>query len=249
MKLENLIIDDQYFSEILSIAGYPLITNDDGENDFELSNEQIKSLVIIPCLREYYKYFPLQDIREYSVSGNYSFDFPTPYTFGVVSANLNTVGQFTTVTASNAFIRSRYYSKTSEYGPGMYGTRNSYGIENATILKDVLNQSYVTKFKALRMYPNVQGRKLTGYSNTMGKISVVWANWSEDFNDIPFEKINDVIKFCQSKLLRQLVLIRGQISSELPNEYSISLFQEMSDKLEEEVMKKWQSYSKAVVSM
>jgi hypothetical protein len=243
--LSSIIIDDVYMDEIMSIVGYPLLTFED--SDFELTKEQVITLVVTPSLREYYRWFPIKDIREYSVSGTFEIDFPDESTFGVTYANVNTVGQYTTSYKGNALINSRYWRKSSTYGPNLYNTGNDYNMINANILESALNQSMIDKGKAFRTFTDVQARKLKGYSTVTGKMSVIWANYDNDFSKIPFNFINDVVRLSQSKLLEQLLMIRAQANNSIPEDFNDSLFEDKSDELKTEVMERWKKFSKIAI--
>jgi len=245
MDLSNITIADSYIEEILSIAGYPILTLDD--SDFELTEAQIKSLVVLPTLREFYRWFPIPTIDEYSISGSFSIDFPTSDTFQVIDARLNTVGNFTTNLNGNAFINARNYKKTCGWGPNLYNTGNSYGMENAYILGSATRQSFVDRSKAFKVTPNLTTRKLEGYTNTSGKMSVTWGAFNNDFGVIPFNRLEHVIKLSQSKLLEVLIQIRANTNNDLPNAWNVDFYEDKRESLREEVINKWQKESKIVV--
>jgi len=246
MDLSNITIENSYIQEILAIAGYPLLTLAD--SDFELTEDQIKSLVVLPTLREYYRWFPIPTNDEYSIAGSFSIDFPTSTTFQVMDARLNTVGNYTTNLNGNAFINARNYRKSSTYGPNMWGTGNSYNMENAYILRSATNQTYVDKYKAFKVSVNLTTRKLEGYSNTSGKMSVVWGSFSNDFGDIPFTRLEHVIKLSQSKLLEILLQIRANTNNDLPNAWNIDFYEDKRSALREEVLNKWMKETKVVIT-
>ena len=131
--MTTINIDDLYINEILSIAGYPLLTLED--DDFEFSKEDIKTLVVIPVLRDYYRWFPIELQQEYSVGTSFSLDFPTPEVFNVVDVRLNnniTTGGGAT---GNPFVNATNFRQTYSTGYGRYGTPYDYGMINASYLK------------------------------------------------------------------------------------------------------------------
>ena len=243
--LNTVTISDTYIDEIMSIAGHPLLTLDDG--DFELTEDQVKTFVVVPSIREYYRWFPIKNIQEYTISASFEIAFPNSDTFDIVHANYNSAGDLSTPLNGNAVINARYWTKDALYGPNMYCTGNSYGMENAQVLRNSLNQSYIDKYKAFRIYTDLSERKLKGYTNSPGKLSVIWAEYSSDFDDIPFNRLNDMIQLCQAKLLEQLAMIRGQANADIPNEFNVSLFEDKAADLREEVMNKWRKISKIAI--
>jgi hypothetical protein len=245
--VENIIIDDKYINEIISIAGYPVLSLDD--EDFELTEDQIKSLVIIPTLREYYRFFPIPVESNYSVSGTFSIDFPSVETFNVIDARINTIGNYPASRTNNVFANSLRYSRDYGMSGGLYGTKNDYGITQALYMERAERASQVQYNKAFKVRPNLGTRKLEGYYNGGGgcKLNVVWATWSEVFNDIPFTRLNEVLDLCKSKFLEILFLIRGQQTTGLPDEFNYSLLQDKSDELKDAVYESWRMHTKVVL--
>ena len=71
---------------------------------------------------------------------------------------------------------------------------------------------------------------------------------SNNFENIPWNRKEEVINLCQAALLRYLVTLRGQINIEgSGTEFDTSVLSERADALEEKVMNKWKSLSKVVV--
>lgn len=244
--LTSVIISDAYINEILSIAGYPIINLDDG--DFELTKDELKSLCLLPALRDYYNWFPIKNRQEYSTSGTFEIDFPNNNTFNIINARLNTVGQYGSVRTGNPFVDSYNFrrSSSSSYS-NAYGTGNDYGLGSANILRSSVNQSYVNKYKSFSVFVDEQNKKLKGYANAQGMLVVTWAEYSSDFDDIPFRRINEVIELCQAYFLEKLVMIRGQENTQIPETFNVDLFADKADELKDKIFTSWKNSTKSVV--
>ncbi len=247
-------ISQDNLQEILSVVGYPLASLKDLEFGDEKATDQeklnnIKQLIIWPSLREYFKWFPLLNIVEYMAEDSIILDFPTPETFTVVDARLNTAG-FGVKDSVNPFVNNSVYravNTTSSYGGGMYGTKYDYDMRISRLYDRMERQSLISTNKAFRLDIDFENRKVVGFSNIMGKLVVSWGCYSEDFNEVPFKRVSEVIKLSQAYLLRYLGNLRGQQISNLPNTFNFSMFLEKADDLEKKVLNKWEKYPKIVV--
>lgn len=243
--MNNVFIDSDYINEIISILGYPLLNLDD--DDFELDEDDIKSLVVVPTLREFYRWFPIPTYNEYTIAGSFSIDFPTDDIFNVIDARLN-ANAISGVQSSNPFVNSFNYSNNySVQGYNKFGTPYSYGYENANILEKSLQYTKMNVDKAFKCKVNLFSRKLEGYTNRSGILSITWAGYSWDFSSIPFERINEVIMLCQVNLLDKIISIRKQQNSDLPTDFDSSYFEKIRDEYKVEVLDKWRKLSKVVV--
>lgn len=256
----NISISNQYFQEILSAAGYPLTTLSDlGEfalNGADSSTNQessirknILDLVVWPSMREYYKWFPIEYIVEYSAEDSFEVDFPDPDVFCVVDVRLNTAG-FGVRDSVNPFVNNSVYravNSTSSYGGGMYGTPYDYDMRQARIYDRAERQSIIDTNKAFRANIDPQNRKVKGFSNMMGKLVITWGKLSENFDKIPYNRLDEVIKLCKSNLLDHIGRVRGMQQSNLPNSFNYQLLLDTAKEWRKDVVDKWQKMSKIVI--
>lgn len=240
---ETIVIDKSYIQEILSIVGYPVLDTDN--DDFELSEEQIKTLIIKPALREYFKFFPITQEAYYDVYNTFAIDFADSLTFGAVDVRFNTQGMFFLNPTGNPMVDARFWwgSNYNPYGNATY----DYDLRYAYMKERVTNQSMIDSTKAARFIVNQNSRRVEGYSNTPGKLNIIWAKYSNDFNAVPFARINEVLDLCKANLLERLVMMRGQLISGLPNSFNISLFETKAKELKGEVFETWKNFTKVII--
>jgi hypothetical protein len=238
-----LTIDEEDYNEILSSVGYPVIT----EDDLGVSEEFIKNTLILrPLKNVFFKWFPILERQQVSIGTSFSINFPDENTFGVTDIRLVPPGSGTSRTGNplinEAIIKVRsggYYNK--------WGTGNDYGYAQVYETERARVQSAVSINKSLKKIVDYTNRKITGYSNITGELSITWAKYSDDFNDIPHKYKEDVIKLCQSSVLRYFGMLRNQSTSNLPTELDGTEFIDRADELYDDVMTKFKQYSKVVL--
>jgi hypothetical protein len=235
----NVNISDRDYHEIISELGYPVIK----EEDLEFSREDIQELFVYPALREYFTWFPNTEEASFQVAGKFSFPFPDENTYGVVSARLNSSSR-TLAVSGNPFINERNLTINRGHS---YGTDNDYGFIAANVLERSEALAFNNSSRAFRFKVNDKDRTLTGYSNVTGEAIVQWAKYSEDMNDVPFAKRNEVLKLAKAKVLQGFSMLRGQIDPDMGSNLDISIFQDKARALEEEVYEKWRTLTKVVV--
>jgi len=241
----SVTISDDYINEIISILGYPLLNFED--DDFELDKDDIKTLVITPTLREFYKWFPLPVYEEQYISGSFSIDFPSDAVYNVIDARLN-ANAISGIQNANPFVNSfNYTNNYSIQGYNKFGTPYSYGYENSNIIEKSLQYTKMNVDRSFKCKANLFTRKLEGYTNRQGVLSITWASFSWDFSNIPFDRINEVIMLCQVNLLDKIISIRKQQNSDLPTDFDISYFEKIRDDYKIEVLDKWKKLSKVVI--
>ena len=232
-------IDDQYYYEILSELGYPFVQ----ETDLEFSREEIETYFILPAMREYFRWYPLQDQKSYSVSGVFSIDFPDLFTFGITDARVNSQVSGSGATG-NPLINEIVYSHSNV---GRYGTRYDYDLTQAKIIERMETQSFSNYSKAVNIKVDRKNRVVSGYSTMSGELMITWAKWDSEFGAIPFNHIDEVEKLAKAKVLRGFGMLRGQQASNTEIEFNYQDFLDRAKDLEEEVIPKWKAHTKVVV--
>ena len=235
----NISVPD--YNRILSAVGYPVVT----ESDLELSKADIEQNIIEPCVRQYYSWFPLKNIQSYMISAaEFKFKFPNDNVFGVLDARLNPYNT-DYGRSSSPFLNAINYHQGEVR---KYGTRYDYGMTEANISKRAWDIAQASYLRALRVEVDQNNREVRGFSNDVGEVIITWAETSDDFSKIPWNRKEEVINLCQANLLRLLSMIRGQISTGTGDvEFNTQLLDDRADKLEEKVMNKWKAMSKVVV--
>jgi hypothetical protein len=239
-----IIIPDDKFNQIMTCMGYPFIT----EKDLEIDFTQIKEMLISQAVLDYYRWFPIESYTTVEVATTFEIPFPSPEVFSVKDLRIATRKGGAQITG-NAFVDERMIQSTGgKYGRGMYGTRNGYGFETAMISRRAEVQSTIDSNKAFKWRVLENQKKITGFTNVVGTVEIVWAAWSEDWQYVAFSRQNDVIKLCQAKILDYFGRLRQQQSvPDAPVELNGEVLIERAKELNEEVYNKWKSYTTPIL--
>ena len=240
----SLQIPDNIFTQIMKVMGAPFVE----ERDLEISFEQVKTLLIQPALLEYYRWFPIETEQVVSVSGGFSIPFPDPSVFSVKDARLTT-NLMNYGPTGNALVDERFIqSGGGLYGRGMYGTRNDYGMATARITRRAEMQTLIDRNKTFKWSVKENQKKLTGFSNVAGTMSITWASYSENWDFVAFSQQNDVIKLCQSYILEYFADLRSQQSvPDAPVELNVDKMQEKAETLKTDVYDKWKNFTTPII--
>ena len=82
-------------------------------------------------------------------------------------------------------------------------------------------------------------RKVTLFTNISGKANVTWAKSSENFDNIKYVYINDVIKLAQSYLKEHLADTTGIITKNLEVDIDSDKLKSEALEMRREIMEKW----------
>lgn len=243
-----LNIPEDSFNEIVSVLGVPFVQ----EEELELGFYDIKSKLILPALKEYFRWFPLHsEVSVYQVGSNFTIDFPDDIeenTFGVIDARFNTARQSGGYTG-NAFIDSLSIRPVGARDRGVYGTRFDYGNSAALTMQRFENQSKVESTKATKITVDEQNRRIVGFSNIMSTLEVTWAKWSSDWVKVPFSDEGDLIRLCQGRILKHFGTLRQMQNTpeNMPSSLNGDVLVEQGKELVDEVLEKWKMRSKIVL--
>jgi len=234
-------ISDANYYEILVEVGYPVVK----ESDLEFTRQQLEDYFIFPAMREYFSWFPKIEYQTAYVASAFSFDFPDETTYGIIDARINTAitGDGKT---SSPFVNSLFF-KNSTGGSRMYGTDNDYGVSEARYLERSYKKATNNFIKAQRIDVDANLKKVTGYSTVNGELTIQWAKYSTNFDDIPFKRKTEVINLAKSKILRGFAMLRSQFDSDTGGGFNTSDFISRADDLEEKTMEKWRAISKVAI--
>lgn len=235
-------IPDNTLKEILTVIGYPFAESD----DMEISFEDLRDFIIVQGIKEYFRWFPIQEEQTSGVTGTFSFPFPDARTFGATEIRLVT-GRGRGGAYGNPLVDERFI-RPGGMGRRMYGTRNTYGFGEAVPGARAEAQSLVNYNRAWRANVNLQTRALEGFSNVPATLVFKWNKYSTNWLDIPFEREYDVIKLCQAFVLDWFVGLRTQEQSDdIPVSFNLAEMKEKAEKLRTEVMDKFKNFTKVVL--
>lgn len=234
-----IVIEDQYYYEILTELGYPFVS----EEDIEFTRSDIENYFILPAMREYFRWYPVTTEQSVPVSGRFSVPFEDLFTFGIVDARVNNDPSGSGATG-NPLINELTYKHT---GSGRYGTRNDYDLTVARIYERMEAQGFINHGRSIKIKVDRKNRRVTGYSNLTGDLIITWAKWDNEFNVIPYNHINEVIALSKAYTLRKVAMLRGQQASNTEIEFNYDMFMQRADELEEGIIEKWRNHTKVVV--
>lgn len=197
----SIIIETKWMNRIKTVLAYPKV------NNIILTDEQIINFCVEPAIRQYFTKFPKKDIIEYAITSNAELevDYPDDYTFGVTDARIVNKDIMEGISNYSIWELANY----QKFGLGIKG---SYGIPGYN--PNFLQQSEITRNQALlarkQTYETIMikidtdNKKVIAYTNQSAKLLVEWAKYSDDFSDIKYQYIEDVIKLAQSYILLHL---------------------------------------------
>jgi len=243
----SLIIDQDNYEYVLSVLGYPVI--DHTELGTVVTEQAVKNFCILPSVKEYFRWFPIEVEQSVSVGGSSSgsVDFPDQFTFSIRHTAFTSIADSVGSSAmtSNPWINSRSLSTTTSMSS--IGSRFNYGMSSISKTIMSADDTMRNSNRVFRTRTDEQNRKLEYYCNEEGHLEIVWAKWSEDFTSIPFRHQRDVLELSQAELLLWTAGILGQINPEFPSEFDYDSMQTKGEDLKEKIMTKWKEYTKSVV--
>lgn len=232
-------IDDKYLDQIKVALGYPDAT------ELHLTDDQIKTICVEPALRDYFGKFPIKDIYQAEIRDELIVPFPDDYTFGVMNAKVTDVGmlggtgsQFWEVVFFNQYSGATSLKNAS----GAYGIKG-YNPNGALQTRDLTRQaskSYQNQWNTVKFRIDNQNKKLYAYSTISGTLNMTWAKYSDNFSDVKFSYINDVINLCQANLIESFLNLNDMISdTSLETTINADALKDRMDTKRNGVWEKW----------
>lgn len=232
--LDNILIDDDQYYQIMQVIGQPFIK----DRELEYNRQAILKLAVEPALRMYYTYFPLiqEEVLPNQATGDYLIPYPTePYpaykaiawvtTAGANGKSLNgisplaalgtDVSLYTRTAQGSKFNTGLRYNKPV---PGWNGESSAGGSAYsemaaqwpiANTMKNMMRREKLSKI-------HIPGKGLfaKGYSTMSGFLNIKWLCWSRDFDDVEFEDWPKVIQLCQAHVKFSIGAIRDLLRSD-----------------------------------
>ncbi|MFA5385385.1 MAG: hypothetical protein WC364_12140 [Eubacteriales bacterium] len=249
---DPILIEENELTKILKDVGVPFITLE----ELEFTREDILENIVKPAMQEYFKWYPIVTIERQNLFNN-AINIPIPpWAF---TAKRVYVNPGYPVNSNIANPTLRYFdevllaasSRGAWANPSInYKKKQGYvgtGDYSTFILEKAARQGAVNYGTRQRLNVNVHRGSIVGYCNKTGTIEIEWAQWSNDWNDILFNRRSEVRKLATAYALRAFGMLRSQQSSDSPGRLDYSKFLERADKLEEEVTALWQSAPKVAL--
>ena len=245
----SVVIPQADLNQILIELGVPFINI----NELEYTPDQILDNMILPAMKEYFKWYPITTRQVYPITNTF-FSIPIPpYAFGVETAYVNPI-YMNNASASNPFT---YFSEIAYGGaPGFpapvpnINSRRRRGFPDTTalstmILERAVRQGAVNYGKRQRVATHIQQGVVTGYANIVGNLEITWASFSNQWIDIPFNRQTEVRDLARAYVLRAFGSLRSQANSEIPGALNYEQFITRADQLEANVIELWRASTKA----
>jgi hypothetical protein len=224
-------------NEIKSSLGYPLITVLDFADQ---TDDYITDNVVSRVLRKYFTFFPIQLDTNTGINGSFEIDYPNDNVYRMFKHFFN----YKTLNYET-FSPFLLQAMTIHKGPYFRGFEHDHVREAITRLST--EESLMDYSRALRIndYPDLQ--KVKGFTNISGDITIIWAQKSNIFNDIPYNFKDDAIKLAKAYLLQDITRLRDQLKVSTKIEIDTATMKADGDRWEESVIRKWETRARAVI--
>lgn len=244
---EVVIIHERYLNQVKKVLAFPSV------DTLLLSNEQIKEYAVWPAMQRYFRKFPIITEATQSINGEAYINFPNAYTFGVVDARIVDIGlvggvggSFWDVLAFQSYNNSYIASKTS----GAYG-KKGYNPSGLIYQRDVQRQTLKSQqnmYTTLKTRVDYSNRRLIAYSSITGTLNIAWASYSNDFSDVKYEYLDDVIKLSQAELMLHLANTSAILTdSALEVSINIDYLNSNAKEIISEITEKWNQIGEIIL--
>jgi len=237
----SITITDAHLNEIKEALAYPSV------EEVILTDPQIKTLCITPALRIYFTKFPKKAVTTGSLttSGEVEVAFPDAYTFGVVDARI------TDKLSNDSANTGNFWELASFNKYGLSARKRTYGIEGYN--PNFLRQQKITEMQAersvrdnveaIRIKVDIEDRVISFFTNQTCKYFIEWAKYSDDFSDVKFQRINDVIDLCKANVKEQLADTVGLVTNaSLDITINADELRSQASELRDPIIEKWAEF-------
>ena len=238
-----ITITDAKLSLIKSVLGYPT-----EEGEFLLSDDQIKEFCVEPALRQYFAKFPKVDQVSYAIAYGVELetDYPDADTYGIVDARIThqespgDSGGYSDF-LYHAGISEQSYLRHKNFGKKGY---NPSQLSQATRFAYQALKSQANIDKTIRIHVDHENRKVIAQTNRGTELLITWAKYSEDFSEIKFNYIQDVVDLSQGYMLKHAARTMGIFqNTNLPVSINYDFLNSEGDALITRVTEKWSEIS------
>lgn len=248
----SLIIDDDDINRILIEVGVPFISL----TELEYSRDDICNYMIWPAVQTYYKWFPIETVASYNLpDANFRIAIPT-WAFTALKAMLNPGFPVGPVPNNPLY---RYFDEVlmSISPRGAFSTPNINSSRRQGFVDTMSFSTYILERAArqgiinygtrqrIRIY-TVQGY-VTGYTTRRGVLEITWGSMSNYWNDIPFNRLDEVRDLAKAYTLRAFAMLRSQARSDIPGSINYEHFMTRAEDLERRTLDLWQASSKSAI--
>lgn len=232
-----IIINTDRLRQIKSALGFPV-----EEEEFLLTDNQIKDFCVEPALRAYFAKFPKQVELDYNIASSTEklIDFHNGCTYGITDARLTNKDGIGVAGGGSDFIyRASYHTNNQRSNYGRTGYNPNF-LSQANAMAQQALRSNAKINESLKIRVDNTNRQLAVFSNRSGNLLVVWALTSENFADVRFNYIEDVLDLCRGYMLKHAGRTMNIFqNSELPVTINADFLNSEAEDFFERVKEKW----------
>lgn len=243
----SILIDEVDLWQIKKVLAFP------DANNLLLSDDQIKIFCIYPALQEYFRKFPVEQEYQTPINGELILNFPDELTFGVKDGRVTDLGiiggtgtQFWDLVYYQQVMQTSVFRK----GSGAYGIKgyNPNGINQLRDLQRYNMKSYQNLYTTIKFKVDYQNRTANCYSSQAGVLNLVWAKYSNNFNDVKYTYKPFVYMIAQAYLLEHLSDTAGILSdAALDVTINIDALKSRAQELREKVKEVWDAHQDIIL--
>jgi len=233
-------ISQNYLDLVKSAMAFPTA------DTLVLTDDQIKQFCISRAMRDYFVKFPLKENQEQIMRDEVVVDFPDDLTFGVLDARVVNAGMLGGTGSS--FWDVVFFQQTGGSNISLNNSTGAYGVKgynpnHALQQRELQRQttkSYQNQYHTIKFRVDQTNKQLISYTSIQGILNITWAKYSDNFDDIKYTRINDVIDLSQSYLLEHFANTVGLITdNSLEASVNVSDIRELAKEKKEAVFEKW----------
>lgn len=237
--MSQTVIDKQYLNQIKSVIGYPKTEN------IILTDDEITEICVGPALKDYFRKFPLVVDQSFTMIGETTIDFPDDQTYGIVDIRACDVGgvlpgqggSFWDVLAYQQIAGASFKKYSGAYGIKGYNPSNLIETKELYRMKLRSYQNTYTTIK-FHIYPN--DKKVVIYFSVTSVANISWAKFSNDFGDVLYQHINEVLDLAKANILLHLADSGSMLTdTQLETTINSDALKDRAEKLRDGVMTKW----------
>lgn len=235
----QLLIDQTDLNQIKKVLAYPSVPN------VLLYDEEIKELCLLPAMTKYFAKFPIPKRDELVFNAYLEVEFPDDLTFGVLDLRTtNKLAQTGSISSSFwEIVKYRnLYGTTNARWNGQYGTRYNFNgyMQNLITKKQVYDA--LQNDATYHYNVNHAERKIEVFASSQASLTITWAKYSNNFNDIKYTYKYDVIELAQAYLLLHLADTGGMVTdSDLTKQINSEALKTRANEMMDRVLKeKWE---------
>lgn len=239
----GISITQDWLNQVKKEVAYPKLET------LVLTDDQIKEFAVFPALTQYFIKFPIKTTIEQYNTDLATIPFPDLYTFGLLDCRVVDMGTIGGTGSSFwdilAYQRMGVLGNTNVYGRRGLNPNGLYQQRLQLMQAMKSQQNLLVTIKFIVDYPN---RQVQVYTSTTGKVNITWAKFSNDFEDVIYQRKFDVIQLAQANLLDHVASVFDKITDgTLDVNINVENLRNRATKLREEILDKWMAFPAVVL--